>query len=216
MAFASTVIRHTRSGSPCAQSSMVQMYSAPSSEASTRPRVRLYVIGGTGGLLPLDERLEQSSTSIGSLLIDDRDIGHGHRTSAQQLEFIRSTARLSVTELARVFSVTRQTVHEWCQGAPLASHNARRLDKLADAITLLLDAVGTIAVQDLRRSVRAGLSLLEAVRADGNVSAAARELVETLTREAAQRKRLAARFARRRPATLEPSEFGTPHLRDDD
>jgi DNA-binding transcriptional regulator YiaG len=216
MAFASTVIRHTRSGLPCAPSSVVQMYSAPSSEASTRPRVRLYVIGGTGGLLPLDERLEQSSTSIGSLLIDDRDIEHGHRTSAQQLEFIRSTARLSVTELARVFSVTRQTVHEWCQGAPLASHNARRLDKLADAMTLLLNAVGAITVQDLRRSVRAGLSLLDAVRADGNVSAAARELVETLTREAAQRKRLAARFAGRRPPTLEPSEFGSPHLRDDD
>jgi transcriptional regulator with XRE-family HTH domain len=216
MAFASTVIRHTRPGLPCAPSSEVQMYSAPSPEASTRPRVRLFVIGGTGGLLPLDERLEQSSTSIGSLLIDDRDIEHGHRTSAQQLEFIRSTARLSVTELARVFSVTRQTVHEWCQGATLAPHNARRLDKLADAITLLLNAVGAITVQDLRRSVRAGLSLLDAVRADGNVSAAARELVETLTREAAQRKRLAARFAGRRPPTLEPSEFGSPHLRDDD
>jgi hypothetical protein len=216
MAFASTVIRHSWTGSPCAPSSVVQMHSAPSPEASTRPRVRLYVTGGTGGLLPLDKRLEQSSTSIGRLLIDDRDIEHGHRTSAQQLEFIRSTARLSVTELARVFSVTRQTVHEWCQGAPLASHNARRLDKLADAITLLLNAVGTITVQDLRRSVRAGLSLLDAVRADGNVSAAARELVETLTREAAQRKRLTARFAGRRPPTLEPSDFGSPHLRDDD
>jgi DNA-binding transcriptional regulator YiaG len=216
MAFTSTVIRHTRSGLPCAPSSVVQMYTAPSPETSTRPRVRLYVIGGTGGLLPLEEQLEQSSTSIGSLLIDDREIEHGHRTSAQQLEFIRSTARLSVTELARVFSVTRQTVHEWCQGAQLASHNARRLDKLADAITLLLDAVGTITVQDLRRSVRAGPSLLDVVRTDGNVSAATHELVETFTREAAQRKRLAARFAGRRPPTLEPGEFGNPHLRDDD
>jgi hypothetical protein len=173
------------------------------------------VIEGTGGLLPLDERLEPLSTSIGSLLIDDRDDARA-RTSAQQLEFIRSTTRLSVTELARVFSVTRQSVHEWCQGAPLAPHNARRLEKLTDAVTLLLDAAGTVAIQDLRRSVRAGPSLLETVRGDGNVLAAARELTETLTREAAQRKRLAARFAGRRPPVLESSEFGRPHLRDDD
>ena len=183
-------------------------------ETSARPRLRLYVIGGTGGLLPLDEQIEQSSTSIGSLLIDDRDRKQAH-TSAQNW-LIRSTTRLSVTELARIFSVTRQTVHEWCQGAPLASHNARRLEKLAGAITLLLDAVGTVTGQDLRRSVRGGASLLDTVRADGNVSAAARELIQTLTREAAQRRRLTARFADRRSPALEPSDFGRPHLRDDD
>ena len=214
MAFTSPVLRHTGAGFP-ASSSLAQTYSAPPREVSVRPRVPLYVIEGTGGLLPLDERLEPSSTSIGSLLIDDRDDARA-RTSAQQLEFIRSTTRLSVTELARVFSVTRQSVHEWCQGAPLAPHNARRLEKLTDAVTLLLDAAGTVAIQDLRRSVRAGPSLLETVRGDGNVLAAARELTETLTREAAQRKRLAARFAGRRPPVLESSEFGRPHLRDDD
>ena len=71
---------------------------------------------GEGKLLPLDEQLEQSSTSIGNLMIDDRDRKQAH-TRAKQLVFIRSTTRLSVTELARTFSVTRQIVHEWCQGA---------------------------------------------------------------------------------------------------
>ena len=215
MAFGSIVFRHTGAGPPHASSPLSQLRSAPPGETSARPRLRLYVIGGTGGLLPLDEQLEQSSTSIGSLLIDDRDRKQAH-TSAQQLAFIRSTTRLSVTELARNFSVTRQTVHEWCQGAPLASHNARRLDKLADAITLLLDSVGNVTGRDLRRSVRGGASLLDTLRADGNVSAAARELNETLTREAAQRRRLTARFAGQRPPALEPSDFGRPHLRDDD
>ena len=215
MAFGSIVIRHTGSGPPHASSPLLQLHSAPPRETSARPRLRLYVIGGTGGLLPLDEQIEQSSTSIGSLLIDDRDRKQAH-TSAQQLAFIRSTTRLSVTELARTFSVTRQTVHEWCQGAPLASHNARRLEKLAGAMTLLLDAVGNVTGRDLRRSVRGGASLLDTVRADGNVSAAARELSETLTREAAQRRRLTARFADRRSPALEPSDFGRPHLRDDD
>jgi transcriptional regulator with XRE-family HTH domain len=213
MAFGSIVMRHTGSGPP--HPSSPQLHSAPPRETSARPRLLLYVFGGTGGLLPLDEQLEQSSTSIGSLLIDDRDRKQAH-TSAQQLAFIRSTTRLSVTELARTFSVTRQTVHEWCQGAPLASRNARRLDKLADAMTLLLDAVGNVTGRDLRRSVRGGASLLDTVRADGNVSAAARELSETLTREAAQRRRLTARFAGRQPPALEPSDFGRPHLRDED
>lgn len=215
MGFALPIFRSTRSGSPCAPSPLVQTYSAPPPEASARPRVRLYVTGGTGGLLPLDERLEQSSTSIGSVVIDDRN-NERVRASAQQLEFIRSTTRLSVTELASVFSVTRQTVHEWCQGAPLASHNARRLNELTDAVTLLLDAVGTVTAQDLRRSVRAGPSLLDTVRADGAVSRTAHELIETLTREAAQRRRLAARFANRQTPAREPSDFGTPHLKDED
>jgi transcriptional regulator with XRE-family HTH domain len=215
MAFAAPVLQHTWSGSPSASSSLAQTYSAPPPEVSAQPRVQLYVIEGTGGMLPLDERLELSSTSIGSLLIDDRDHELA-RTSAQQLEFIRSTTRLSVTELARVFSVTRQTVHEWCQGATLASHNARRLGKLTDAVTLLLDVAGAVTAQDLRRSVRAGPSLLDTVRADGDVSRTAHELIETLTREAAQRRRLAARFANRRTPALEPSDFGRPHLKDED
>lgn len=215
MAFSSIVFRHTESGPQYASRRLSQLHSAPPQETSARPRLRLYVIGGTGGLLPLDEQLEQSSTSIGSLLIDDQYRKQAH-TSAQQLAFIRSTTRLSVTELARTFSVTRQTVHEWCQGAPLASRNARRLDNLTDAIMLLLDAAGNVTARDLRRPMRGGSSLLDTARADGNVSAAARELSETLTREAAQRERLTARFAGRRSLALEPSDFGRPHLRDDD
>src|SRR5579859_5431243 len=108
MAFGSIVFRHTGSGPQYASSPLSQLHSAPPQETSARPRLRLYVIGGTGGLLPLDEQLEHSSTSIGSLLIDDQDRKQAH-TSAQQLAFIRSTTRLSVTELARTFSVTRQT-----------------------------------------------------------------------------------------------------------
>jgi DNA-binding transcriptional regulator YiaG len=173
------------------------------------------VVGGTGGLLPLETRPEQSATSIGNLLIDDRS-SELTRTTSQQLEFIRSTTRLSVTELARIFSVTRQTVHEWCHGAPLAPHNARRLQKLTDAVMLLVESVGTLTAHDLRRPVRTGPSLLDTVRTDGNVLTASRGLIETLAREAAQRTRLAARFAGRRPLALEPSEFGNPHLKDDD
>src|SRR5262249_52455122 len=106
-------------------------------------------------------------------------------------------------------------VHEWCQGAPLAPHNARRLQKLTDALMVLVDAVGTVNTQDLRRPVRAGPSLLDTVRTDGDVSGVTRELIDTLAREAAQRTRLAARFAGRRPTTREPSDFGKPHLRED-
>lgn len=215
MALQSRVLRHTWSGSTSARHLPLLAFSAPTLQAPARPRVQLYEVGNTGGLVPLDARLELYSTSIDSFLFDDQNTQPA-RTSADQLVFIRSTTRLSVTELARVFSVTRQTVHEWCQGASLAPHNAQRLEKLTAAVTALLDAVGSVTVQDLRRSVRAGPSLLDTVRADGDVSATAHNLIETLTREAAQRKRLAARFAGRRPPALEPSGFGRPHLKDDD
>jgi hypothetical protein len=137
-------------------------------------------------------------------------------SSPVQLEFIRSTTRLSVTELARIFSVARQTVHEWCHGAPLAPQNARRLQKLTDAVMLLVESVGMLTAHDLRRPVRAGPSLLDTVRMDGNVLAVSYGLIETLAREAIQCARLAARFAGRRPLVLERSEFGSPHIKDDD
>lgn len=148
-----------------------------------------------------------------SRIFGDDDIEATH-TSADELDFIRSTTRLSVTELARVFSVTRQTVHDWCQGVPVARHNAQKLDKFAAAVAALLDAVGNVTVQDLRRTVRGGPSLLDTARVDGDVSTTALRLIEMLAREAAQRRRLGARFADRPPA-LEPSEFGKPHLKDD-
>jgi hypothetical protein len=215
MALASAVLSHMWSGSTSASNSLAQTHTTPPTEVTASPHTRLYVVGGTGGLLPLEARPEQSATSIGSLLIDDRS-SELTRTTSQQLEFIRSTTRLSVTELARIFSVTRQTVHEWCHGAPLAPHNASRLQKLTDAVMLLVESVGTLTAHDLRRSVRAGPSLLDTVRTDGNVLTASRELIETLAREAGQRARLAARFAGRRSLALEPSEFGSPHLKDDD
>jgi DNA-binding transcriptional regulator YiaG len=184
-------------------------------EPPAKLRIQLYETGNTGGLLPFDTRVELSSTSVDNTLYDDDDIEATH-TSAGQLDFIRSATRLSVTELARVFSVTRQTVHEWCQGAPLARHNAEKLDKFAAAVAVLLDTAGSVTVQDLRRSVRGGSSLLDTVRADGDVSTTARNLIETLTREAAQRRRLAARFANRQTPALEPGDFGRPHLKDED
>jgi DNA-binding transcriptional regulator YiaG len=215
MAAASRILKHTWAGEKSAPGSAEEAHGEPRTGITAIPRIRLYVVGGTGGLLPLEARPEQSATSIGSLLIDDRS-SELARTSSQKLEFIRSATRLSVTELARIFSVTRQTVHEWCQDAPLAAHNERRLQKLTDAMTLLLEAVGAVTAHDLRRPVRAGPSLLDTVRLDGNVLAAARELVDTLRRESAQRARLSVRFATRRPAAHEPSEFGSPHLRDED
>lgn len=215
MALQERVLDHNWSGETPGRYLPLLAFGAATMESPAKPPVQLYETGNTGGMLPFDARLELSSTSVDIFLFDD-DIIEATRTSADQLDFIRSTTRLSVTELARVFLVSRQTVHEWCQGAPLAPHNAQRLGKLAAAMAALLDEVGSLTAQDLRRSVRGGRSLLDTVREDGDVSTTAHNLIETLTREAAQRRRLAARFANRRTPPLEPSDFGRPHLRDKD
>lgn len=215
MALQERVLHHTWSGETPARYLPLLAFGEAALESPAKLPVQLYETGNTGGLLPFDVRLELSSTSVDIFLFDD-DIIEATRTSADQLDFIRSTTRLSVTELARVFSVTRQTVHEWCQGASLAPHNAQRLDKFAIAMASLLDEVGSVTAQDLRRSVRGGRSLLDTVRENGDISTTAHNLIDTLTREAAQRRRLAARFANRRTPALEPSDFGIPHLRDED
>ena len=209
------VLHHKWSGTTPARYLLLLALDAPTAELPAKLRVQVYESGNTGGLLPFDTRLELSSTSVEGFWFHDDDTESPH-TSAGQLEFIRSTTRLSVTELARVFSVTRQTVHEWCQGGPLARHNAQKLDKFSTAVATLLDSAGSVTAQDLRRTVRGGPSLLDSVRADGDVSTTAHNLIETLKREAAQRRRLAARFANRRSPALEAGDFGTPHLKDED
>jgi hypothetical protein len=132
-----------------------------------------------------------------------------------QLDFILSSTGLSVTEVARIFSVPCQTVHEWREGATPAPQFARRIGEFAAAVAVILDAVGNVTAQDLRRPVRGRSSLLDAVRGDARAVATARDLIETLAREVGQRKRLAARFADRRPPALEASDFGRPHLKDE-
>lgn len=180
-------------------------------------RVLVYCVAGTFGLLLpayVQASTATSSWSINQIEVDGSctaDEGAASAT-AEDIAHIRQATKISVTELARVCGVSRQAVHEWIKGGPLSARNAERISELAQAVDVILASGVDASPQILRRKVCGGMSILDAVQADGKAVDLAQQLVGTVTRESEQRKRLAARLAGRQKPQLSSTEFGTPHL----
>ena len=132
--------------------------------------------------------------------------------SARDIAHIRAVTKISVSELSRVFGVSRQAVHEWIKGGTLSPRNAHRLSELARATDVFLEAGIEASPQFFRRKIAGGQSILDAVRENGNVVELAKTLATTLVRESQQRQRLAARLAGRSTTPGTSTEFGSPHL----
>lgn len=135
--------------------------------------------------------------------------------SVRDIAHIRDVMKTSVSELARVFGLSRQAVHEWIKGGTLSPRNAQRLSELARAADVFAESRIEVTPPVLRRKIGGGHSLLESVKEDGKVVEQARKLVDTLSRESQHRQRLAARLAGRQKPALSPDDFGAPHLRED-
>lgn len=184
-----------------------------------RGRILSYCVAGTFGLLSpryLHASAATANWNINKIEIDDsrETAADAASASASDIAHIRQVMKISVSELARVFGVSRQAVHEWIKGGALSHRNAQRLSELAQAADVLLESGIDVTPQMLRRKIGGGQSLLESVKA-GKVVELARTLVDTLSREAQQRERLAARLAGRQKPALPPSDFGAPHLDED-
>jgi DNA-binding transcriptional regulator YiaG len=185
-----------------------------------RGRILSYWVAGTFGLLSpmyLHDSAATANWNISQIEIEDlrETAADAASASARDIAHIRQVMKVSVSELARVFGVSRQAVHEWIKGGALSQRNAQRLSELAQVADVLLESGIEVTPQMLRRKIGGGLSLLESVKEDGKVVELARKLVDTLSRESQQRERLAARLAGRQKPALAPSDFGAPHLNED-
>ncbi|OFV96489.1 MAG: hypothetical protein A3F68_09815 [Acidobacteria bacterium RIFCSPLOWO2_12_FULL_54_10] len=185
-----------------------------------RGRIVTYCVAGTFGLL--SPMYLHASTATANWNINQIEIGGAHAsatdaasTSVGDVAHIRQVMKISVSELARVFGVSRQAVHEWIKGGALSARNAQRLSELAQAADVFVESGIQVTPQVLRRKIGGGRSLLESVKEDGKVVEQARKLVDTLSRESQQRQRLSARLAGRQKPALPPDDFGAPHLRED-
>lgn len=185
-----------------------------------RGRILSYCVAGTFGLL--SPMYLHASAATANWNINQIDVDGSHESaadagsaSARDIAHVREVMKISVSELARVFGVSRQAVHEWIKGGALSQRNAQRLSELARAADVLLEFGIEVTPQMLRRKIGGGPSLLESVKEDGKVVELARRLGDTLSRESQQRERLAARLAGRQKPALAPSDFGAPHLNED-
>ena len=183
-------------------------------------RIFTYCVAGTLGLLtPLYVHASSATAnwSINGIEFNDAQVATADAKcpTSNDIALIRQVMKISISELAKVFDVSRQAVHEWIKGGALSPRNAQRVAALAQVADVFLNSGIDVTPQVLRRKIEGGQSLLDSITGEGNVVEQARRLVDTLSRESQQRQRLAARLAGRQKIALSPESFGAPHLHED-
>jgi DNA-binding transcriptional regulator YiaG len=119
------------------------------------------------------------------------------RTSTEDIARIREIFSPAVSDLAKVFGVSRQAIYNWLNGEqPISTH----IDKLHDfALAADMFAESSIPMTGvlLKRKIIEGKSLLEIVQEGGSAQDAALLLKQIVQHEMNQREMLAERFAGR-------------------
>jgi DNA-binding transcriptional regulator YiaG len=182
-------------------------------------RILRYCVAGTLGLLTpmyLHASSATANWNINQIEFDGAQVVATEAASSafRDITHIRKVMKISVSELARVFGVSRQAVHEWIKGGALSPRNAQRLSEFAQVADVFVESGIDVMPQMLRRKVGSGPSLLECVMDGGKVVEQARQLVDTLSREAQQRQRLAERLSGRPKVAVSSDAFGSLHLRE--
>jgi transcriptional regulator with XRE-family HTH domain len=166
------------------------------------------VLGGTGGCITADRLTLRSGTGAPAPGIETpAATATAEQGPAVQLQAIRSALRLSVSELAQLFAVSRPTIYNWQRGEAMKPSHAARVREITDALEphlAVLDAqVGRVA----QRAIEGRTSLLQALTQGQNARESIDRLADILRRETTQRERLArrlqARIANRGAADLD-------------
>jgi hypothetical protein len=149
---------------------------------------------GTGGDIPnqtLSGRLGTGSYAGGPVSPRLRAAEQGVRA---YLASIRSVLRLSVSELAQLFSVSRPTIYSWQDGNRISEENSARIRALADALEPHISLLGMQSGRITRRPIEGSSSVLQLLRGGRDPRDVVGRLVDVLQRENAQRQRLARRL----------------------
>ncbi|HZK91430.1 MAG TPA: hypothetical protein VFC56_14890 [Stellaceae bacterium] len=126
-------------------------------------------------------------------------------TAADDIDHIKTSLKITTTELAKYLGVSRQAIYDWRAGAHVKSHNISKLENLRAAASVVDSSETTFSALQINRKLPGGRTLLETIAAGGDGSDAAQSLVNMLRREVAQREDRIVRLAGRKPAT--DSEF---------
>ena len=188
-----------------------------------RPNVRQvgWLVAGTLGVistLVVAERTERTADWAISQL---RPASNSESTavlvrsafnSADTVRHIRAVLRLSVTELSKLFRVSRQSMHEWSNGGAVSQENGDKLAKISLLADVLAEAQIEVSPYILRRPLSSGKSLLETALSVDDVVAATRKVVTALVREARQREVLAERLSGRKAQSQDLHRYIAPHV----
>ena len=138
--------------------------------------------------------------------------GDVQNPTAQALFRIREIFKLTITELAALFGVSRQTVYDWQSGKGISAVRADRLDEISRTADLFVGSGLSISQRTLRRKLPGGKTLFDVIREGGPVEEATRNLIQVLRHEIEQRRALDARLRNRKRAPIDQTDLGIPAL----
>lgn len=122
-------------------------------------------------------------------------------STADDIDFIKDSLKISSTALARYLGVSRQALYDWRAGGHIKAHNISKLENLRAAAEVIASSNASLPELQLTRKLPGGGTLLDSIASGADGRSAAKSLVTMLRREAVQRESLRARFAGRRPAS---------------
>jgi DNA-binding transcriptional regulator YiaG len=127
---------------------------------------------------------------------------------------IRTVLKLSISDIASIFSVSRQSIYNWLAGEKPSQDNVERLNDFVRAADLLQSNGFAGSSYLVRRKIEHGKTLMDIVRDGGSAQDAARSLLQIAQKEGSQREALQRRLANRTGAP-DYSEIGSPMLNED-
>src|SRR6266568_7411560 len=116
-------------------------------------------------------------------------------TVATDIENIKSTLNMTMTELAKCLGVSRQAPYNWMAGNPIKTENVAKLNRLKSAADVIAAENLPASPLLLQRKLPGGQSLLEAISSGVDGAEAARTFVEMYRTESEQRRLLNERLA---------------------
>ena len=114
------------------------------------------------------------------------------------MEQIRKVLSPAMSDLAKSFNVSRQTIYNWLNGEQPTPEHTARLRDLALVADIFAEAGVPVNSVLLKRKVIKGKNLFEIIREGGSIRDAAQLLLQIVRSETSQRERLTARFAGRK------------------
>jgi transcriptional regulator with XRE-family HTH domain len=138
--------------------------------------------------------------------------GDVQNLTAQALFRIREIFKLTITELAALFGVSRQAVYDWQSGKGISAVRADRLEEISRTADLFVGSGLSISRRTLRRKLPGGKTLFDVIREGGPVEEATRNLIQVLRHEIEQRRALDARLRNRKRAPIDQTDLGIPAL----
>jgi transcriptional regulator with XRE-family HTH domain len=119
------------------------------------------------------------------------------RTAIEDVQIIRDIFGPAVSDLAKCFPVSRQTIYNWLSGEQPTQEHEAKLRHLALAADILAESGYPVTGNLLKRRIFSGKNMIEVIQDGGSPIDTAQRLLQIVKHEAGQREILSARFAGR-------------------